>query len=61
VFDRRAPRALQAQAQAGALFPIGVMPRVLEWVAKFTPLTHALALMRYGFIDMRVFARSAVK
>jgi ABC-type multidrug transport system permease subunit len=36
---------------AGALFPISVMPSVLTWVAKFMPLTHALALMRYGFID----------
>jgi ABC-type multidrug transport system permease subunit len=36
---------------AGALFPISVMPGVLTWVARFMPLTHALALMRYGLID----------
>jgi ABC-2 type transport system permease protein len=38
---------------AGALFPIAAMPSVLETVAKFMPLTHALALMRYGLIDPR--------
>jgi hypothetical protein len=27
------------------------MPAVLTWMAKFLPLTHALALMRYAFID----------
>jgi ABC-2 type transport system permease protein len=36
---------------AGALFPISAMPHVLTDVAKAMPLTHALALMRYGFID----------
>jgi ABC-type multidrug transport system permease subunit len=36
---------------AGALFPIGAMPAVLSAIAKAFPLTHALALMRYGFID----------
>jgi ABC-type multidrug transport system permease subunit len=36
---------------AGALFPIGAMPGVLTAIAKAFPLTHALALMRYGFID----------
>jgi ABC-type multidrug transport system permease subunit len=36
---------------AGALFPIGAMPAVLTDIAKAFPLTHALALMRYGFID----------
>jgi ABC-2 type transport system permease protein len=38
---------------AGALFPIAAMPSALETVAKFMPLTHALALMRYGLIDPR--------
>jgi ABC-type polysaccharide/polyol phosphate export permease len=33
---------------AGALFPINALPIVLRWVAKFLPLTHALALLRYG-------------
>jgi ABC-2 type transport system permease protein len=36
---------------AGALYPIGAMPTVLTAIAKVFPLTHALALMRYGFID----------
>lgn len=36
---------------AGALYPIGAMPAVLTAFAKAFPLTHALALMRYGFID----------
>ena len=36
---------------AGALYPIGAMPGVLTAIAKAFPLTHALALMRYGFID----------
>jgi lipooligosaccharide transport system permease protein len=36
---------------AGALFPISAMPGVLTAIAKFMPLTHALALLRYGFID----------
>jgi ABC-2 type transport system permease protein len=36
---------------AGSLFPITALPLVLEWVARFLPLTHALALMRYGLLD----------
>jgi ABC-2 type transport system permease protein len=36
---------------AGALFPIGTMPGFLTWIAKFMPLTHALALMRYAVVD----------
>jgi ABC-type multidrug transport system permease subunit len=36
---------------AGALFPIAAMPGALADIAKALPLTHALALMRYGFID----------
>jgi len=36
---------------AGALFPISAMPHVLADIAKVMPLTHALALLRYGFID----------
>jgi ABC-type polysaccharide/polyol phosphate export permease len=35
---------------AGALFPITAMPTGLTWVAKFLPLTHGLALMRYGLL-----------
>jgi ABC-2 type transport system permease protein len=36
---------------AGALFPIDALPSFLTWVAKLLPLTHALALMRYGLLD----------
>jgi ABC-type polysaccharide/polyol phosphate export permease len=36
---------------AGALFPISAMPGALAALAKALPLTHALALLRYGFID----------
>ena len=36
---------------AGALFPIGAMPAALAAIAKAMPLTHALALLRYGFVD----------
>jgi ABC-type polysaccharide/polyol phosphate export permease len=36
---------------AGALYPIGAMPGALTTIAKFLPLTHALALLRYGLID----------
>jgi lipooligosaccharide transport system permease protein len=35
---------------AGALFPIAALPAVLGTFAKFLPLTHALALMRYGLL-----------
>jgi ABC-type multidrug transport system permease subunit len=36
---------------AGALYPIGAMPGALTAIAKALPLTHALALLRYGFVD----------
>jgi ABC-2 type transport system permease protein len=36
---------------AGALFPIGALPDALTDIAKFLPLTHALALLRYGLLD----------
>jgi ABC-2 type transport system permease protein len=35
---------------AGALFPIAALPTFLHWVARFLPLTHGLALMRYGLL-----------
>jgi ABC-2 type transport system permease protein len=38
---------------AGALFPIAALPGALATFAKFLPLTHALALMRYGLVDPR--------
>jgi ABC-2 type transport system permease protein len=36
---------------AGSLFPITALPSALTWLAKLLPLTHALALMRYGLLD----------
>jgi ABC-2 type transport system permease protein len=39
---------------AGSLFPISALPRGLAVVARAFPLTHALALMRYGLgVDKR--------
>jgi ABC-type multidrug transport system permease subunit len=35
---------------AGSLFPLTALPVGLAWVARFLPLTHALALMRYGLL-----------
>jgi ABC-2 type transport system permease protein len=36
---------------AGSFFPITAMPIVLTWIARLLPLTHALALLRYGLVD----------
>jgi ABC-2 type transport system permease protein len=36
---------------AGALFPIGALPAAMTAFAKVLPLTHAMALMRYGLTD----------
>jgi ABC-type polysaccharide/polyol phosphate export permease len=36
---------------AGSLFPISTLPAGLGFIAKLLPLTHALAVMRYGLID----------
>ena len=36
---------------AGSLFPIHALPSVLTAVSKVLPLTHAMALMRYGLLD----------
>jgi ABC-2 type transport system permease protein len=33
---------------AGSLFPITALPTWLTWLARVLPITHALALMRYG-------------
>jgi ABC-2 type transport system permease protein len=35
---------------AGSLFPIGALPAALTVLAKLLPLTHALAVMRYGLL-----------
>ena len=36
---------------AGSLFPVSALPVGLAWFARFLPLTHAIALMRYGLVD----------
>src|SRR5438067_2992210 len=36
---------------AGALFPISALPGALTTIAKLFPLTHAMALLRYGLVD----------
>ncbi len=36
---------------AGSLFPINALPTFLMWLARFLPITHALALMRYGLLS----------
>jgi ABC-2 type transport system permease protein len=36
---------------AGSLFPIDALPGFLTWFARVLPLTHALALVRYGLLD----------
>lgn len=46
-----APVAIAPWFFAGSLFPIGAMPAALTAVGKVLPLTHALALMRYGLVD----------
>jgi ABC-type polysaccharide/polyol phosphate export permease len=38
---------------AGSLFPITTLPTALAVIAKILPLTHALALIRYAFLDHR--------
>jgi ABC-2 type transport system permease protein len=36
---------------AGSLFPINALPTFLTWFARFLPLTHCLALVRYGLLN----------
>jgi ABC-type multidrug transport system permease subunit len=36
---------------AGSFFPISAMPVGLTAIAKVLPVTHALALLRYGLVD----------
>jgi ABC-2 type transport system permease protein len=36
---------------AGSKFPIVALPSFLTWFARVLPLTHALALIRYGLLD----------
>jgi ABC-type polysaccharide/polyol phosphate export permease len=35
---------------AGSLFPISALPEPMHWIARFLPLTHALALVRWGLL-----------
>src|SRR5204863_122110 len=62
LFAGRAPRQEEYSARvpaiailpwflAGSLFPIAALPAFLTWIAKFLPLTHALAVMRYGLLQ----------
>ena len=45
------PVALLPWFFAGSFFPINALPAGLTAFAKILPLTHALALMRYGLVD----------
>jgi len=35
---------------AGSLFPIAALPEALTWFTKLLPLTHSLAVMRFGLL-----------
>jgi ABC-type polysaccharide/polyol phosphate export permease len=35
---------------AGSLFPISALPQELNWIARVLPLTHGLALVRWGLL-----------
>jgi ABC-2 type transport system permease protein len=35
---------------AGSLFPISALPQGMNWVSRVLPLTHALALVRWGLL-----------
>lgn len=45
------PVAIVPYFFAGGLFPIGALPAGLTVIAKVLPITHVLALMRYGLVD----------
>ena len=45
------PVALLPWFFAGSFFPISALPAGLAGFAKVLPLTHALALLRYGLVD----------
>src|SRR5579862_1413402 len=47
------PVALVPWFFAGSFFRITSMPGALTWFARALPLTHALALLRYGLVDRR--------
>ncbi len=45
------PVALLPWFLAGSFFPISAMPAGLTAIAKVLPVTHVLALLRYGLVD----------
>jgi ABC-2 type transport system permease protein len=45
------PVAIVPYFFAGGLFPISALPAGLTVLAKVLPITHVLALMRYGLVD----------
>jgi ABC-type polysaccharide/polyol phosphate export permease len=45
------PVAIVPYFVAGGLFPISALPAALTFVGKLLPLTHVIALMRYGLVD----------
>ena len=45
------PVAIVPYFFAGGLFPISALPAGLTVIAKVLPITHVLALMRYGLVD----------
>src|SRR2546421_42723 len=47
------PVALVPWFFAGSFFRITAMPLGLTWFARVLPLTHALAVLRYGLVDHR--------
>jgi len=47
------PIAILPWFLAGSLFPIGALPIGLIWTARFLPLTHVLALIRYELLGDR--------
>ena len=42
--------AIVPSVLAGSLFPINALPGFLTWFARFLPLTHGLALVRFGLL-----------
>jgi ABC-2 type transport system permease protein len=45
------PVAIVPYFVAGGLFPLSALPAGLTAIGKVLPLTHAIALMRYGLVD----------
>ncbi|MGH9136562.1 MAG: ABC transporter permease [Acidimicrobiales bacterium] len=45
------PVAIVPYFVAGGLFPISALPVALTAIGKVLPLTHVIALMRYGLVD----------